>query len=242
MSKIITKYISRRMVSPVHHHTRFLSTITVLGGGVTGTSIVAVLVDAGHDVTWIDEKYSDLGRFGKYYRNGVPANTVNHVLVSALKGVKSFEYSRFLDNCIQKDLSTSLSDLPGDTCADLNYLYEPLMFASTQLRAHPNVTAVQGKLIHAKYSNSILDNPWTFTVSKMLDDSEQATTCMPMTLRSSIFMIASGARPSLPLNISPNSPHQNVDVFVNSRAVHNIMEGNSRLRDEKWAVVGSSHR
>jgi hypothetical protein len=208
------------------------SSVAVLGGGVTGTTIVAMLVDEGHDVTWIDENHDDIGRFGRFYSSGVPANTPNHILLKGLTGVKAFEYDQY---CRSAELNniTTLSDLAPEACADLKYLYEPLYFASSRLRAHPNVTTVTGKLTLAEYFKvpTCESKYWTFTVDT-LDNS----------IHSDIFFMAPGAVPSFPTNVPKHFPHQSIDVFVNSHAVARFLDEQSTKRELPWAVVGSSHR
>jgi hypothetical protein len=217
------------------------SSITVLGGGVTGISIVAMMVDEGHHVTWIDENHSDIGRLGRFYSSGVPANTPNHVLVKGLQGVDAFNYSRFLRYSADKNLlSSTLSNLQENSCADLKYLYEPLHFASSQLQAHPRVNSIKGKLIRADFSNASSQSSRKFTICT--PHSDQCVTPTTRTTRSELFFIAQGAKPVFPFNIPASLPHQSVDIFVNSHSVRNYMEHHDGSLEKTWAVVGSSHR
>lgn len=220
-----------------------LSVVTVLGGGVTGTTVVGALVDAGVSVTWIDEDFSQLGRMGKYYCDGVPANTTNGVLLRGLRSVKSFQFASYEMNRQHfGDSNTSLlSKLKEEDCSDLSYLVEPLMYASTKLRQNPLVTTIEGKLLDAQFDSKCTDEfAWTFRISRRKSCDDGVVNDL-VRVNSSIFFIACGAKPSWPANIPNNYSHQCVDSFVNSKAVKDILSAKPHLREEAWAVVGSSH-
>lgn len=199
---------------------------------------MAMMVDAGHDVIWIDENHDCMGRMGKFYSRGVPANTPNNVLLKGLQSVNAFEYSKFHEQASVQEHTTTptLTDLPGDICSDLKYLFEPLQFASKCLFSHPRVVPVKGRLVQAEYSNS--RGQWSFI--------SQSPHSLQQPFESEIFFMAQGAVPSFPTNLPAEfttpPPHQSVDVFVNSFAVQEYLERYPRSLEIQWAVVGSSHR
>ena len=222
---------SRKGIVPCSH--RLFASVTVLGAGVSGTTIVAMLVDAGHEVSWIDDRHEDVGRMGRFFSRGVPSNTQNRVLLKGLQEVAAFRFEDFILNKRNSEIpGKTLIDLPEDSCADLKFLYEPLHFASENLRSHAQVNVVKGKLIRADYMSDEPASPWKFTVAGPRSTS----------IHSSYFFMAPGAVPSFPSNIPSSYPCESVDEFVNAHSVMATMMKEPKLRSEPWAVVGSSHR
>lgn len=198
----------------------------VIGAGSSGIGVVGKLVDHHQQIIWIDPNFDSIGRMGQYYCD-VPANTPNGSIWNVLYLCKSFQIDSFIET---KKLNNevTLGDLPAQECSKLGYLVDALQHISPILQSHPLVS-----VIHGTVTSMLLTDKWNITVSS--SNNLQSIHC------ADYVIMATGAIPKLPSNISPNSPHHPVDMMVNTNTVKQYFHDHPDLLVLPWAVVGSSH-
>lgn len=233
----------------------------MIGAGPCGIATVGRLVDKGVMVYWIDADEFKVGRMGKFYKS-VPANTPNADLLVALRMCKSFNFEYWQSHRRNKG-QIVMSDLPLDSCHMLSSFVDALEDSTKSLLSQ--VTAHTGKVLSLTSrleletnncafpagSDSIKNPKWTVNFIKSTNISRAAAEVEESldTIECNAVIYCCGGKPVIPsLQISATSDRDNseiavhsMDLLVSPEYVKNLLLTRPELKQEVWAVVGSSH-